>query len=92
MKLKLSLFGFAFLAVGFMAVSPVMADDEALREQADQLRQKIEALSTQSGLDQQVDEYLDENPVWQGAQGGSKWDDVTVVFRLTAVGAAFSLP
>jgi hypothetical protein len=73
-----------------IAVAPAMADDAALREEVQQLQKQVDALSaqTQTGLDQEVEEYLDTNPVWQNAQGGSKWDDVTVIFRITAIGLA----
>ena len=87
---QFSLFALALLAVGVIGVAPAMADDEALREEVQQLQKQYDALSAQSqtGTDQEVEEYLDDNKVWQGAQGGSRWDDVTVVFRITAVGAA----
>ncbi len=90
MHRQFSIFALALLAVGVIAIAPAMADDEALREEVQQLQKQFDALSTQSqtGLDEEVEEYLDDNKVWQGAQGGSKWDDVTIVFRITAVGAA----
>ncbi len=89
MHRQFSIFALALLAVGVVAVAPAMADDEALREEVQQLQKQYDALSTQSQkMDQEIEEYLDDNKVWQGAQGGSKWDDVTVVFRITAVGLA----
>ncbi|MEE8106353.1 MAG: hypothetical protein V3T86_12530 [Planctomycetota bacterium] len=88
MHRQISLFALALLAMGLFLATPAAADDTAaLREEVKQLQERLDNM-TQSGLDQEVEDYLASNQASQNAQGGSRWDDVTVHFRFLAQGVA----
>ena len=77
----------ALLAAGLVFATPATAeDDDALREEVRQLRDKIDALSAQKStlLEQEIESYLDENSAWKGAQGGAL-AGVTISASFTAV-------
>ena len=80
----------ALLAAGLVfavfATPATAGDDDALREEVRQLREKIDALSAQKStlLEQEIESYLDENSAWKGAQGGAL-AGVTISASFTAV-------
>ncbi|MHC4490742.1 MAG: hypothetical protein ACYTDU_03845, partial [Planctomycetota bacterium] len=79
----------ALLAAGLAFTAPATAgeEDEALREEVRQLREKVDALQAQGStvLEQEIEEYLDTTSDWRGAQGGSPLERITIHSRFTAV-------
>lgn len=63
-------------------------EEDALREEVQQLREKIDTLAAQQStlLEQEIESYLDEKAAWKGAQGdASSLDNVSISARFTAV-------
>jgi hypothetical protein len=63
-------------------------EEDALREEVQQLREKIDTLAAQQStlLEQEIEAYLDEKAAFKGAQGGaSSLDNVSISARFTAV-------
>jgi hypothetical protein len=63
-------------------------EEDALREEVQQLREKIDTLAAQQStlLEQEIEAYLDEKAAYKGAQGGaSSLDNVSISARFTAV-------
>jgi hypothetical protein len=79
----------ALLVAGLAFAAPAFAggEDEALREEVRQLREKVDVLEAQGStvLEQEIEEYLDTTADWRGAQGGSPMDRITIHSRFTAV-------
>jgi len=79
----------ALFAVGLAFAVPATAgeEDEALREEVRQLREKVDVLEAQGStvLEKEIEEYLDTTSAWRGAQGGSPMDRITIHSRFTAV-------
>ena len=79
-----------FIAVGLVFTGAATAGEEdALREEVQQLREKIDALSAQQStlLEQEIESYLDANSAWQGAQGDSlKGVSISASFTMVTQG------
>ena len=79
----------AFVALGVILVSPAWAGDSSdLQEEVNQLRQQVEALSSQqqSLLEEEIEKYLDKNATWTAAQGKEKGlEGVSMTGRFTAI-------
>ncbi|MHC4548524.1 MAG: carbohydrate porin [Planctomycetota bacterium] len=79
----------ALLAVGLAFAAPATAgeDDDTLREEVRQLRERVEALQAQgsTALEREIEEYLDTSSAWRGAQGDASMDRITIHARFTVV-------
>ena len=73
-------------AMLLMLVAPLRAGDEGLRQEIEELREKVEALESQQStlLGQDIEEYLAVDPAWRGAQGGEH-DRITIRAAITGV-------
>ncbi|MFQ5844382.1 MAG: hypothetical protein ACE5JG_05260, partial [Planctomycetota bacterium] len=72
MHRKWQVFVLGLLALGLLTATPAVADDGALREEVQRLRDRVDALETQRGalLNEEVEEYLAQARAVEAAQGG----------------------
>jgi len=73
-------------AVLLMLVAPLRAGDEDLKQEIEELREKVESLETQQStlLGQDIEEYLAVDPASWGTQGGEH-DRITIHAAITGV-------